>query len=62
MRFLFLFLALLGPMPAFAKAPEPGSDVVAELYPQYDGIPVGKITIVGLKRSRESFVRWMLGA
>ena len=50
------------PFSARAEAPEPGSDVVAELYPLYNGVMVGKITLTGLKRSREAVVRWMLGA
>jgi outer membrane protein assembly factor BamA len=47
---------------ARAQVPEPGADVLAEYYPSYGGLRVGKIEIVGLKRSRENIVRWMLGA
>ncbi|MGZ3695595.1 MAG: BamA/TamA family outer membrane protein [Bdellovibrionota bacterium] len=33
-----------------------------ESYPQYDGTIVSEIRVIGLKRSKETVVRWMLGA
>lgn len=37
-------------------------DIVAALFPQYNGARVGHISVLGLRRSREAIVRWMLGA
>ena len=59
-HFLFLFL-ILALSPLLARAAEERA-VVAELFPQFEGIRVGKIEIRGLLRSREPVVRWILGA
>jgi outer membrane protein assembly factor BamA len=50
---LFLFL--------FGLEAHAADTVVAQYFPQYENIPVKKLEIHGLLRSRESIVRWMLG-
>jgi outer membrane protein assembly factor BamA len=65
MRFLPLLLALVlfaAGISARASVAEPGADVLAEYYPKYNGVLVTKIEITGLRRSRETMVRWLLGA
>lgn len=36
--------------------------MVTQYFPQYDGRPIHQLQIHGIQRSRESIVRWMLGA
>jgi len=61
-RFFFLVVALCCfDSGALAAENEAKSNVVAEYFPQFNGLVIRSIEVIGLQRSRPFVVRWMLG-